>query len=97
MEVSETVHLSLSRLKDMLWMVTQARRAHGARRILFTVASFRIWRGSQIYVAWDPTLYITTNNMGPLAEPKRGVQLRYSGLRIEGTAGSPSSTASLTW
>ena len=67
MEDNKTVHLPLSKLSDMLWIVTQARHSRGARRILFTVASFRIWRGSQVYVAWDPTLYITINNMGPLA------------------------------
>jgi len=32
-----------------------------------TVASFRIWRGSQVYVAQDPTLYIIARDMGPLA------------------------------
>jgi len=46
---------------------TQARHSRGARRVLFTVASFRIWRGSQVYVAQDPTLYIIARDMGPLA------------------------------
>jgi len=57
-------------------MMTQARHSHGARRVLFTVASFRTWRGSQVYVARDPTLYITAHNMGPLISPRGGIQLR---------------------
>jgi len=47
--------------------MTQARHSRGARRVLFTVASFRIWRGSQVYVAQDPTLYIIARDM-----PSRG-------------------------
>ncbi len=31
-----------------------ARRSHGTRRFLLTVASFRTWRGSQVCAAWDP-------------------------------------------
>ncbi|SUZ88050.1 uncharacterized protein METZ01_LOCUS40904 [marine metagenome] len=57
-------------------MMTQARRSRGARRILFTVASFRTWRGSQVYVARDPTLYIIARNIGPLASPRGGIRLR---------------------
>ena len=65
-ENNKTVHPPLSRPQDISLMITQARHSLGARRIPFTVASFRIWRSSQVYVAWDPTLYIATNNMGPL-------------------------------
>jgi len=57
-------------------MMTQARHSRGTRRVLLTVASFRIWRGSQVYVAQDPTLYITGHNMGPLASPRGGIRLR---------------------
>ena len=56
--------------------MTQAKRSHGARKFLFTVASFRTWRGSQVYVARDPTLYITAHNMGPLDSPRGGIRLR---------------------
>jgi len=57
--------------------MTQARHSRGARRILFTVASFRIWRGSQVYVAQDPTLYIIARDMGPsgLAEGRNSTPL----------------------
>ena len=57
-------------------MMTQVRRSRGARRVLFTVASFRTWRGSQVYVARDPTLYIIARNIGPLASPRGGIRLR---------------------
>ena len=63
-------------------MMTQARHSHGTRRVLFTVASFRIWRGSQVYAARDPAISIIFHNIGPLASPRGGIQLRYSGLRI---------------
>ena len=63
-------------------MMTQTRRSRGTRRVLFTVAAFRIWRGSQVYVARDPVLNIITHNMGPLGTPRGGIQPRYSGLRI---------------
>ena len=40
---------------------TQIRHSHGTRRIPLTVASFRTWRGSQVYAAWDPTFYIAVS------------------------------------
>ncbi len=46
--------------------VTPVRRSHGTRRVLFTVASFRIWRGSQAYAAQDPTLNITHLRYWPI-------------------------------
>ena len=40
---------------------TQARRSHGTRRDLFTVASSRTWRGSQACAAWDPAINIANS------------------------------------
>ena len=54
--------LSMSRV------MTRVRHSHGTRRVSFTVASFRTWRGSQVYAAWDPTFYIIISRyrrMGP--------------------------------
>ena len=72
--------------------VTRTRRSHGTRRLPFTVASFRIWRGSQVCAAWDPTLYTTHSRYRPNGLAWGGIQPRYSGLRVQGTASSPSST-----
>ena len=35
---------------------TQSRRSRGARRAFLIVASFRIWRGSEAFVARDPNI-----------------------------------------
>ena len=37
---------------------TQSRRSRGARRAFFIVASFRTWRGSEVFVARDPNINI---------------------------------------
>ena len=39
----------------------------------------------------------TARHIGPMEPPGGGIQPRYSGLRVQGTASSPSSAASITW
>ena len=38
--------------------MTRVRYSHGTRRVSLTVASFRTWRGWQVYAAWDPAFNI---------------------------------------
>jgi len=38
----------------------QARRPHGTQSCLLTAASFRTWRGSQVFATWDPTFNTMT-------------------------------------
>ena len=58
-ELDSRPHTSRRRKpRSMSWDATPVRRSHGTRSILLTVASFRTWRGSQVYAAWDPTLSI---------------------------------------
>jgi len=80
--------LSLSRT------MTRVRHSHGTRRFSLTVASFRTWRDWQVYAAWDPAFYIIIRDIGPWTRSGGGIQPRYSGLRVQGTASSPPSTVS---
>ena len=41
--------------------MAQIRFFHGTRKFLLTAASFRTWRSSQIFVAWDPILNTTSS------------------------------------
>jgi len=75
--------------------MTRVRHSHGTRRFSLTVASFRTWRGWQVYAAWDPAFYIIIRDIGPWTRSGGGIQPRYSGLRVQGTASSPPSTASI--
>ena len=45
--------------------ITRARLSHGTHRYLFTVASSRIWRGSQACAAWDPAFNTIARDIGP--------------------------------
>ena len=49
----DSTPLSLSRT------MTRVRHSHGTRRVSLTVASFRTWRGWQVYAAWDPAFNIS--------------------------------------
>ena len=75
--------------------MTRVRHSHGTRRFSLTVASFRTWRSWQVYAAWDPAFYIIIRDIGPWTRSGGGIQPRYSGLRVQGTASSPPSTASI--
>ena len=52
--------LSLSRT------MTRVRCSHGTRRFSLTVASFRTWRGWQVYAAWDPAFNIIIPGYRPM-------------------------------
>ena len=59
----------------------------------FIAATFRSWRGSPAYVAWDPDLNTTTWVLPKSIRPRPGIQSCCSDCRLQGIAGSPSSTA----
>ena len=72
-----------------------ARLTRGTRAYPLTVASFRTWRGLRAPVAWDQTIGTATVAPALKRRASGGIRPRYSGLRVQGTATSPSSTANL--
>ncbi len=72
-----------------------ARRPDGTWNIKLTVAVFRPWRGSQATIASDPAFQRRPVVCSPTSSPRRGIRPSYSGLLVQGTATSPSSTTKI--
>ena len=72
--------------------LTQTRLIHGTWKVSLIAASFQTWRGSWVFIAWDPIINITY--IGQTIQDKnlsKEFNPAIADCRLQGTANSPSS------
>jgi len=89
------VHLPSNLTRFPSLPAVQRRHPRGTREILLRAATSRSWPGSQAHAAQDPRRDTARARHGNRAGPRGGIRSRYSGLRVQGTASSPSSTTGM--